>query len=82
MTISDKLVVHPSYQGRGHGTFMLQWGLRFCDMDGVYQGVIPSHKGEPLYLKHGYNVVGEIHVPDDSDVEGFSQRVVIYKAKH
>ena len=61
---------------------MLQWGLRMCDMDDVNQGVIPSHKGEPLYVGLGYKIIGEIHFPDDGEVPGFSQRVVLYKAKH
>ena len=81
MSICNKLVVHPSYQGRGHATFMLQWGLRLSDMDKVDQGVIPSHVGEPLYLGLGYKVIGEMHVPSDGEVDGFSQRVVKYKAK-
>ncbi|UPK93728.1 hypothetical protein LCI18_004663 [Fusarium solani-melongenae] len=78
--ICDKLVVHPSYQQRGHGTAMLRWGLSLCNRDGVDQGVIPSHVGEPVYLWMGYQVVGEMEVPDDGDVEGFRQRVVVYKA--
>ena len=81
MTICDKLVVHPAYQGRGHATFMLHWGMRLCDHDAVNQGVIPSHRGEPLYIKLGYQIIGEINVPDDGEVEGFSQRVVVYQAK-
>lgn len=60
---------------------MLQWGMRLCDMDTVNQGVIPSHRGEPLYIKLDYKVIGEIHIPNDGEVEGFSQRVVVYKAK-
>ncbi|KAJ4292764.1 Acetyltransferase [Kalmusia sp. IMI 367209] len=79
--ICNKLVVHPSYRRRGHATFMLQWGLRLCDMDNVDQGVIPSHMGEPLYLSLGYKVIGEITIPDDGDVKGFDQRVILYKAK-
>ncbi|KAL2680347.1 hypothetical protein Neosp_007944 [[Neocosmospora] mangrovei] len=79
--ICDKLVVHPSYQQRGHGTAMLRWGLSLCNRDGVDQGVIPSHVGEPVYLYMGYKVVGEMEVPDDGDVEGFTQRVVVYESK-
>ena len=81
MNICDKLVIHPSYQRRGHATFMLQWGLRLCDMDTINQGVMPSHMSEPLYVGLGYEVIGEIHIPNDGEVHGFSQRVVVYKAK-
>lgn len=60
---------------------MLQWGLALCNQDGVDQGVIPSHAGEPVYLSMGYEVIGEMQVPDDGEVQGFSQRVAVYKAK-
>ena len=61
---------------------MLQWGLRLCDMDKTNQGVMPAHRGEPLYLSLGYKIIGEIHVPSDGEVEGFSERVVVYEAKY
>ena len=81
MSICDKLVIHPSYQRRGHATLILQWGLRLCDMDTVDQGFMPSHVGEPLYVGLGYEVIGEIRVPNDGEVDGFSQRVAVHKAK-
>lgn len=60
---------------------MLQWSLQLCDQDGVNQGVIPSHMGEPVYVGLGYKVIGEMQVPDDGEVKGFAQRVVLYSAK-
>lgn len=60
---------------------MLQCGLRLCDMDTVNQSVIPSHVVGPLYVALGYEVIGEIHIPNDGEVDGFSQRVIVYKAK-
>lgn len=81
MSICDKLVIHPSYRRRGHTTFLLQWGLRLCDMDAISQGVMPSHMAEPVYVGFGYEVVGEIRIPNDGEVDGFSQRVVVYKAE-
>ena len=80
MSICDKLVVHPSYRRRGHATTMLQWALCLSDMDKVDQGVIPSHMGEAVYLGLGYKTTGEIHIPSDGEVDGFSQRVLVYKA--
>jgi hypothetical protein len=44
------------------------------------QGVMPSHMGEPMYLHNGYERVGEAKVPDDGDVKGFKQRVLVYKS--
>lgn len=56
-------------------------GQRLADHDEVDQGVIPSHMGEPVYLSLGYEVIGEMTVPDDGEVKGFTQRVVLYRAK-
>jgi N-acetylglutamate synthase-like GNAT family acetyltransferase len=61
-SICNKLVVHPSYQHRGHGTSMLRLLQGLCDQDGVDQGVIPSHAGEPVYLSLGYERIGEMTV--------------------
>jgi hypothetical protein len=60
---------------------MLRWSLSLADYDGVDQGVMPSHMGEPLYLSLGFKVIGEMHVPDDGVVEGFKQRVIRYVAR-
>lgn len=30
----------------------------------------------------GYEIIGESQVPDDGDVEGFTQMAVVYKAMH
>ncbi|KAI1127105.1 hypothetical protein F5Y10DRAFT_243430 [Nemania abortiva] len=79
--ICDKLVVHPSYRRRGHATSMLEWGQRLCDQDGIDQGVIPSHMGEQVYVGLGYVRIGEMHVPDDGEAQGFTQRVVVYTAQ-
>lgn len=60
---------------------MLRWGQKLCDADAVDQGVIPSHIGKPLYRELGYKVIAEIGIPDDGEVKGFSQEVVVYRAK-
>jgi hypothetical protein len=60
---------------------MLHWGQLLAVQDKVDQGVIPSHMGEPVYLSLGYEIIGEMTVPADGEVKGFTQRVVLYKAK-
>lgn len=60
---------------------MLNWGLRLCDLDDVDQGVIPSHMGQRVYAGLGYRIIGEMTIPDDGDVKGFTQRVVLYTAR-
>jgi hypothetical protein len=60
---------------------MLLWFLQLSILDAVDTGVIPSHVGEPLYLSLGYEKIDEIRVPDDGKVEGFSQRVLLYRTQ-
>ena len=43
--------------------------------------MIPSHMGKPVYKGLGYELIGEIHMPDDGEVEGFSHRVLVYRAQ-
>lgn len=81
MSICDKLVVHPSYRHRGHATSMLERGQCLLDKDSVNQGVMPSHMGELLYVGMGNEIISETQIPDDGEVKGFSQRVVVYRAK-
>jgi hypothetical protein len=50
-------------------------GERLSVLDAVDQGVLPSHMGEPVYLRLGYEIIGEIQVPDDGEVNGFCQRL-------
>jgi len=58
---------------------MLKWFLKLSKDDKTDTGVIPSHMGEPIYLSLGYENIDEVRVPDDGDVEGFSQRVLLYR---
>lgn len=60
---------------------MLQLGQRLSVMDGVDQGVITSHMGQAVYVGMGYEIIGEITIPGDGEVDGFSQRVLVYRAK-
>jgi len=80
MSICDKLVVHPAYWNRGHGTSLIEWGKRLSQMDAVSQGVLPSHAGEEIFFKLGYEHVATLRVPDDGDVEGFDIAVGVYDA--
>ncbi|KAI0107866.1 acyl-CoA N-acyltransferase [Nemania sp. FL0031] len=81
IVICDKLIVHPSYRRRGHARSMLKWGQRLCDQDGIDQGVIPSKMSEPVYASLGYKTIGEMNIPGDSEVQGFTQKVTMYSAQ-
>nr|POE47695.1 delta(24)-sterol reductase [Quercus suber] len=79
--VFNKLVVHPSYSRRGHAKAILRWGQRLADQDAVDQGVIPAQMAEQFYWSLNYEVIGEMHIPDDDEVEGFTQKVAVYKAQ-
>jgi len=81
MMICDKLVVHPTYWHRGHGSALLRWGMQLSSIDRVNQGVMPSYAGEKLFLSLGYQKVDILPVPGDEDTHGFDIAVAIYKVK-
>lgn len=51
--------------------------MELCEGVGMAQGVIASHMGQPMYARFGFEVVGEMHVPDDAEAEGFTQSVMV-----
>jgi ribosomal protein S18 acetylase RimI-like enzyme len=57
--------VDPAHQGRGLGSAMLAEGLRRCDAAGepaYLEATSPNSRR--LYARHGFEVVGEIQLPD------------------
>ena len=61
----EMLVVHPAYQGHGHGGALVRWGLELAGTDGVQQGVIGPEKGMKLYKSLGFKLVDELQWPGD-----------------
>jgi ribosomal protein S18 acetylase RimI-like enzyme len=51
------LGVHPSYQGKGLGSKLLNWGLKRADDEGVEVFLSASPDGRPLYAKYGFREV-------------------------
>ncbi|MCJ1403375.1 hypothetical protein MMC11_006598 [Xylographa trunciseda] len=66
----EMLVVHPAYQGRGHGAALVRWGLELARMDGVKQGVIGPEKGMKLYKSLGFELLDELQWPGDDTTPG------------
>jgi GNAT superfamily N-acetyltransferase len=55
--------VAPLEQGRGLGSALLEYALRWCDRDGRLAYLeSTSPKSVPLYERHGFDVVGVIQV--------------------
>ena len=63
----DMLVVHPAYWCRGHGTNLLEWGMKLANLDSVKQGVIATNMGEELCLSKGYKKLDDVVAVDEND---------------
>ncbi|MCJ1436450.1 hypothetical protein MMC27_005829 [Xylographa pallens] len=61
----EMLVVHPAYQGHGHGGALVKWGMEIARIDGVQQGVIGPAKGMKLYQSLGFELLDELQWPGD-----------------
>jgi GNAT superfamily N-acetyltransferase len=59
------LGTRPEWQGRGLGSSLMAPVLERCDRDGVPAYLeATSERNKQLYLRHGFEVVGEIPLPD------------------
>ena len=77
MSELEVLVVHPAYQGQGHGGTLVRWGLELARVDGVQQGVIGPAKGTKLYQSLGFELLTELHWDgDDITPEGLKLGVL------
>ena len=57
----------PSVQGRGYGSALMRVVLDRCDTDGMPSYVESSKESNiAFYNRHGYELVGEIVVPDSA----------------
>jgi len=55
----------PEWQGRGHGSALMRPVLEICDRDGIAAYLeATSENNKRLYLRNGFEVVGEIPLPD------------------
>lgn len=67
----ERIVIHPAYWNRGHGTRVAKWGVALSDIDQVDQGVAATKMGAQLFQHVGYDLLVELHVEgDDSNPEG------------
>ena len=75
-----RIVAHPAYWGRGHGTELARWGVSLAALDGVDQGVIGSSMGARLFERVGFHRNTDIHIDgDERDREGFDLAVLRFK---
>lgn len=59
------LGTRPEWQSRGIGSTLMRPVLDMCDRDGVPAYLeASSERNKLLYLRHGFEVTGQIHVPE------------------
>jgi GNAT superfamily N-acetyltransferase len=61
------LAVHPEFQRQGIGTTLLEWGMEGA-RDGERVYLESSEAGMPLYLKKGFQILGEFRVGHHGEV--------------
>ncbi|PQE22350.1 hypothetical protein CJF32_00009343 [Rutstroemia sp. NJR-2017a WRK4] len=77
------LAIHPSHQGKGIGTRLLQEGLRQADELGLPVWVEASEKGRPLYRKFGFNDFKTIEIDlAEWGGEGIDKHVCMLREVH
>lgn len=52
----NQLATHPSHQGRGVGSLLLNWGLQKADEEGLVCYLNASEAGKRMYEKRGFEV--------------------------
>ncbi len=62
-------------QGRGIGSALIQAGLEACDAQGMPAYLESSNvKNNPLYQRHGFEIIGEASLPEGGPTIWFMQR--------
>lgn len=60
------LAVHPSFQRKGIGSALMDWGLRKAGSRGEMVYLEASDKGKELYLRNGFVSLGELVVGSEA----------------
>ncbi|KAF3020919.1 hypothetical protein E8E14_002369 [Neopestalotiopsis sp. 37M] len=67
MSELERMVVHPAYWNRGHGSTLARWGVKLAQMDHVDQGVIATSMGADLFRHIGFDEITELQVDGDEN---------------
>lgn len=77
----ERIVVHPAYWRRGHGSAVARWGVALSDIDQLDQGVVATSMGAKLFKHVGYEWLIDLHVKgDDTNPEGVMFSLLKHKA--
>ncbi|KAL6399312.1 hypothetical protein AUP68_17858 [Ilyonectria robusta] len=76
-----RIVVHPAYWRRGHGSAVARRGVALSDIDQLDQGVAATSMGAKLFKHVGYEWLTDLHVKgDDTNPEGVMFSLLKHKA--
>lgn len=77
------LGTRPLYEGQGAGSMLLAYGLRKADEEQLDAFLEASPPGEPLYLKHGFEVQERVSVmvPVDGQLKPYKNALMVRKPK-
>lgn len=77
------LGTRPLYEGQGAGSMLLAYGLRKADEEQLDTFLEASPPGEPLYLKHGFEVQERVSVmvPVDGQLKPYKNALMVRKPK-
>ena len=53
----DSLATAPEYERKGLGSMLVRWGIERMEERGWPSVIVATEKGNPLYVKHGYQVL-------------------------
>ena len=76
----ERIVVHPAYWRRSHGSTIAKWGIALAGIDGIDQGVLATTMGASLFMHVGYQHVSDTQVEgDERNPRGFSLAILRYR---
>lgn len=62
-TVLEFIQTVKEYKGCGAGSLMMRYGCDMADRDNLEIYVDASMEGYPMYLKYGFDLKGEEHMP-------------------
>ena len=66
--VLHRVLVNPAFSGKGYGKYLIQKVLEYAKEDGIKAIRLDTNTkntlGQKLYKSQGFNIVGEISLPD------------------
>jgi GNAT superfamily N-acetyltransferase len=66
----DLLCTHPDFEGKGHGSSLVKWGIGRAGEEGICASVIAAWAKDPFYERFGFKEAGRADVGPIAGVKG------------